>query len=68
MQNAAREAAVFDEVGEGGFAAQDFELVEQIGQLSWVSSRLYCNSVSLWCLNQLSEAFLLHAGHRDAVQ
>ena len=40
LQSAAREAAVFDEVGEGGFAAQEFELVEQIGQLSWVSSRV----------------------------
>lgn len=37
LQSDAREAAVLEEVGEGGFEAQEFELVEQIGQLSWVS-------------------------------
>lgn len=39
LQNAAREADILAEVGEGGFAAQEFELLEQIGQLSWV--RIY---------------------------
>jgi hypothetical protein len=36
LQNAAREADILAEVGDGGFAAQEFELLEQIGQLSWV--------------------------------
>ncbi|KAL3141611.1 hypothetical protein ABBQ32_004852 [Trebouxia sp. C0010 RCD-2024] len=36
-ETAAREAEILAEVGEGGFAAQEFELVEQIGQLSWVT-------------------------------
>lgn len=37
LQTAAREADILAEVGDGGFAAQEFELIEQIGQLSWVS-------------------------------
>ena len=36
LQTASREADILAEVGDGGFAAQEFELVEQIGQLSWV--------------------------------
>lgn len=36
LETAAREADILAEVGDGGFAAQEFELLEQIGQLSWV--------------------------------
>lgn len=43
LQTAAREAEILAEVGEGGFAAQEFELVEQIGQLSWVRGRKTSN-------------------------
>lgn len=32
------------EVGEGGFGAQDFELTQQLGALSWVSSCASCAS------------------------
>ncbi len=38
VQTAAREADILSEVGDGGFAAQEFELLEQIGQLSWVGT------------------------------
>ncbi|CAK0745542.1 hypothetical protein CVIRNUC_001627 [Coccomyxa viridis] len=32
-----QEAAVLAEVGEGGFGAQDLELIQQLGALSWVT-------------------------------
>lgn len=46
LQTAAREAEILAEVGEGGFAAQEFELVEQIGQLGWVRVRMQCCAIS----------------------
>lgn len=46
-ENAAREADILAEVGDGGFAAQEFELLEQIGQLSWVTETQSEDPISL---------------------
>ena len=35
------------EVGEGGFGAQDFELTQQLGALSWVSHPASCITTCL---------------------
>ena len=56
LQNAAREADILAEVGDGGFAAQEFELLEQIGQLSWV--RTDHSAPLRWLLNCQLEQFL----------
>lgn len=56
LQNAAREADILAEVGDGGFAAQEFELLEQIGQLSWV--RIDHSAPLRWLLNCQLEQFL----------
>ena len=50
LQTADKETDILAEVGDGGFAAQEFELLEQIGQLSWV-----CMS-AIWRLAALLSA------------
>lgn len=36
LQSKLQEAAVLAEVGSGGFSMQEFELIQQLGRLSWV--------------------------------
>jgi hypothetical protein len=36
VQSKQQEAAVLAEIGDGGFCAADFEIVQQLGRLSWV--------------------------------
>ena len=53
MQSKAREAAVLAEVGEGGFGAQDLELTQQFGALSWVRvCALYFYEPTMYTLRQ----------------
>ena len=61
MQSKAREAAVLAEVGEGGFGAQDLELTQQLGALSWVRvCALYLYEPTMYSLKAKADCLLPH--------
>ncbi len=37
MQSPEREAQILDDVGDGGFSSSEFELLAELGRLSYVS-------------------------------
>lgn len=39
LQSLQQERAVLAEVGEGGYGVRDFEILQQLGRLSWVRKR-----------------------------